>query len=99
MVNGFINSSELLNYLNFYVPQCQTRFTNTFYKQLHRTNYLINAPTNRIMRLANATQVDLFNFNPIEFIYNIILLIITCEFCVNVAPCKICLITFIIILD
>jgi len=49
VVNGIINSSELLNYLNFYVPQYQTRSTNTFYTQLHRTNYLINAPINRII--------------------------------------------------
>jgi len=49
VVNGIIISSELLNYLNFYVSQCQTISTNTFYKQLHRTNYLINAPINRMM--------------------------------------------------
>jgi len=66
VVNGIINSRELLNYLNFYVSQCQTRSTNTFYIQLNRTNYLINALINRMMRLDNDTQVDLFNFNSIE---------------------------------
>jgi len=52
VVNGIINSIELLNYLNFYVPQCQTRSTNTFSSQLDRTNYLINVPIN-IMRYAS----------------------------------------------
>jgi len=53
-MNGYIKfSSESLNYLNFHVPQCQTRFTNTFYIQLQKTNYLINAPVNRITRLLN----------------------------------------------
>jgi len=84
VVNGMINSSELLNYLNFYVPRCQTRSTNTFYMQLHRTNYLINAPINRMMKLANDTQIDLFNFNSIESFYNIILIIITCELFINI---------------
>jgi len=72
VVNGIINSSELLNYLNFYVPQCQTTSTNMFYMQLHKTNYLLkfNAPINRMMGLANDTQVDLFNFNSIESFFN-----------------------------
>lgn len=73
MINGNINSSKLLNYFNFYVPQCKTRSTNTFYTLSHRTNYLINAPINRIMRLAYDTQVDLFNFNSIESFYNYII--------------------------
>lgn len=72
VVNGIINSSELLNCPYFYVPQCQTRSTYTFYTQLHRTNYLVNAPINRMMKLANDTQVDLFNFNSIESFYNYI---------------------------
>lgn len=35
--------------------------------KLHRTNYLINAPTNKMTRLANDTQIDLCNFNSIEY--------------------------------
>lgn len=66
VLNGFIYSSEILNYLNFYVPKCQTRSTNTFYLKLQKTNYLNDAPINRIMRLANDTQVDFFSFNSVE---------------------------------
>jgi len=85
VVNGFINSSEILNYLNFCIPQCQTRSTYTFYTQLHRKNYLINAPINRLMRLTYDTQVDLFNFNSIEsHIIIILLFMITCELCINI---------------
>ena len=69
LLNGFICSSEILNYLNFYVPKCQTRSTNTFYLKLQKTNYLNDAPINRIMRLANDTQVDFFSFNSIESFY------------------------------
>jgi len=69
VVNGIINSSKLLNYLNVYVPQFQTRSTNTFYMQLHRTNYLENAPINRMMTLVDILQVDLFNFYSTELFY------------------------------
>lgn len=73
MLNGFINSTKILNYLNFYIPQCQTRSTNTFYMRLYRINYLANAPINRVLKLANDMQIHLFHFNSIESFYNFIL--------------------------
>jgi len=54
------------------VVNSNNRSTNTFCIQSYRTNYLLNALINRMTRLANDTQVDLFNFNSIESFYNYI---------------------------
>jgi len=50
------------------------RFISNFIKLIR---YLINAPINIIMRLANDIQIDLFHFNSIESFYNYITTITT----------------------
>lgn len=69
-------------------------YTKTFYIQLQKTTYFINAPVNNmIMRLANNTQVDLFNFNSIASFYNYIIRYLISKY--NIIMCELC---FIIIL-
>lgn len=79
MVNGIINSNEFVNYyiilISMFLNVKQDLLISFIRNYYYRTNYLINAPINRIMRLANNTQVDLLNFNFID-IFIIILLII-----------------------
>lgn len=70
LVNGYINSPEILGSLNFYVPQCRTRSTTMFYVFTHKTNYASASPINRIMSIANDLKIDLFNFNSIESFNN-----------------------------
>jgi len=55
-----IDRSEFLNSLNFNVPQCQTRSTDTFYVQIPKTNYAFNASVNITMCLVNDNQIESF---------------------------------------
>jgi len=51
LVKNYINyyCPEILSSLNFYVPQCRTRFTTMFYVFTQRTNYYaVASPTKRI---------------------------------------------------
>lgn len=61
LTNGYINCPELLSLLNFNIPNRRTRQLNTFYVQLQRSNYGLNAPMNRSMQLVNYLNVDLFS--------------------------------------
>jgi len=70
LVNGYTDCPELLSCLNFNVPQRRTRSTNIFYICSQRTNYSLSSPINRIMSLANETNIDLFNFTSLESFNN-----------------------------
>ncbi|KAF0762473.1 putative RNA-directed DNA polymerase, partial [Aphis craccivora] len=48
-----IDSTSLLAKINFKVPTRCTRNSHTFCITLSSTNYLMNEPINRIMKLAN----------------------------------------------
>lgn len=61
LTNGYINCPELLSLLNFNIPNRRTRQLSTFYVQLQRSNYGLNAPMNRSMQLVNYLNVDLFS--------------------------------------
>jgi hypothetical protein len=58
LVNDLINYPKLLNCLNFNVPERQTK---SFYILFQKTSYKHVSPLNRLMKLANDDQVDLFN--------------------------------------
>jgi len=66
--------------LNCYVSQCQTRSTDTFYTvKLHKTNYLVNDPVNRIMRLVIMILKSIFLTLTQLNMFIIILLNIMCN--------------------
>lgn len=67
IVNCYINCPKLLSCLNFNVPHCRTRFSKTFYIPFQKTNYTFGSSINIILNLANDVQVDLYNFNSIEY--------------------------------
>lgn len=53
-----IKCPDLLNLLNFYVPQRNIRERQLFYISIHRSNYGSNEPFSRFMKFYNE-----FNFN------------------------------------
>lgn len=52
LVNGFINSPEILGSLNFNVSRCRIRSTAMFYVFTYSTNYAV-ASMNKIISIAN----------------------------------------------
>ncbi|XP_060878360.1 uncharacterized protein LOC132950803 [Metopolophium dirhodum] len=72
IVNGFLNCPELLSCLNFNIPHCRTRSANTFYISFQRTNYALCSPINRLMKITNDVQIDLFSFPSFDYFCNYI---------------------------
>jgi hypothetical protein len=76
LTNGYINCPEQHSLLNFNIQNRRIRQFNTFYVQLQCYNYGQNAPINRLMKLANYLNVDLFSsvsLNHFNFYLNNIL--------------------------
>ncbi|CAI6350081.1 unnamed protein product [Macrosiphum euphorbiae] len=64
LVNGLIFRPELLQSLNFHVPQYQSLFCLTFEIPFRRTSYGCKNPIDSISRECNAMiNFDLFNMN------------------------------------
>lgn len=56
-VKGFINRPEILNVLNFNVPQCRTRFATMLYIFTYRTKYALASLINRIMSIVREKKL------------------------------------------
>ena len=65
LLNNLVDSSDLLNCFNFYVPPRSLRQPSLFYVNLSMTDFLKNSPVNRIMEETNKFCVlhdcDIFN--------------------------------------
>ena len=65
LLNNLVDSSDLLNCFNFYVPPRSLRQPSLFYVNLSMTDFLKNSPVNRIMEETNKFcalhDCDIFN--------------------------------------
>lgn len=57
IVNGLINSPEILNRINLAVSQINLRNNELFYIEYHRTNYGLNTSLQRLCRLGNSVAL------------------------------------------
>lgn len=62
LINGIVDSSELLYQINFKIPN-STRHQAFFYPDTSMTNYEINSTINRLQITANRLNIDIDTFN------------------------------------
>ena len=62
IINGIVDSSDLLNMISFHVLPRYTRYNNLFNVNYHITNYAFNNPLDRFCRLAiEWSEIALFS--------------------------------------
>ena len=63
IVNGMIDSPELLQRIILKVPQRNTRCKDLFHLEFQRTNYCLNRPIRRMCQQGNSMDVDFFSMS------------------------------------
>lgn len=71
LLNGIVVCSDLLNLINFNVPNRILRNNYIFNLKHHATNYGQNSPIDRTLKIINNTNVDLFSSSLHKFIKTI----------------------------
>lgn len=76
VVNGLIDSPQLLEKVDFRIPKRNTRCKDIFYLKCHNTNYCHNKPIQRLINTGNKAQIDFFSTSlstfkkKVKIIYN-----------------------------
>lgn len=63
IINGVIDDLNLLNRINFYIPQVGLRRPPTFKSEIVKTNYSKNSPIIRLCCAFNYLQIDIFGIS------------------------------------
>lgn len=73
LLNGYVDSSDLLNLVHFNVKDRRTRHSELFSIPFHQTNYGRNEPITRLLRSANIYQgrINLFDSGSLSFKHQI----------------------------
>ncbi|KAB0803801.1 hypothetical protein PPYR_00771 [Photinus pyralis] len=61
LLNGEVHASELLHSLNFLAPIKRTSSKKLFYINMHRTNYAMFTPIDKICSDANGLNINMFS--------------------------------------
>lgn len=61
VLHGMTNTPELLQLFPLNIPSHLTRHFNLFHTDHHQRHYLYNNPIDRLKRLANNNDIDIFN--------------------------------------
>lgn len=67
LLNGSINSPELLELITFNIPKKNFRNHNLFFIALHSSNYGQHSPIDRTLRIINQYNIDIFEGSLFSF--------------------------------